>query len=385
MTDATTGPLHGIRVVEITTMVAGPIAGLMLADLGAEVIKIESAGGDPLRHIRPAHNGMAALFMAMNRHKKSVTLDLKSEQGVAKARELVLTADVLLENARPGVLDRMGLSYEALKAIHPSLIYASVNGFGSTGPYATRAAFDQVIQALSGAMAVQNPRGAPEPIRNMFVDKYSGISAASAIIAALFHRERTGEGQKVSVSLLNAFSSFALIDNIVNDTFLNSDDRIPYVNTTRPIAARGGYLMGHIQTGDQFRKFCKVIGREDLIEDPRFADDWERLLRIEEMWAEVETTSKDIPVDELVARLAAAGLPIGRVNTVREFFEDPQTRHNQAVVEFDDDVYGRVRVLNHPARFEKTPANVLGRAPKLGEHNTEIDALIAGRRTTPDA
>jgi len=383
MTNAMKGPLDGIRVVEITTMVAGPIAGLMLADLGAEVIKIESAAGDPMRHIRPAHNGMAALFMVMNRHKKSVTFDLKSEEGRAKARELVMTADVLLENARPGVLDRMGLSYEALKDDHPSLIYASVNGFGSTGPYANRAAFDQVIQALSGVMAVQNPRGAPEPIRNMFVDKYSGISAASAIITALFHRERTGEGQKVQVSLLNAFSSFALIDNIVNDTFLNSDERIPYVNITRPIEAKGGYLMGHLQTGDQFRKFCKVMNREDLIDDPRFVDDWQRLLRIEEMWQEVENTSKDIPVDELAARLAEAGLPIGRVNSVQEFFEDPQTRHNKAVVEFDDDVYGRVRFLNHPAQFEKTPANVMGRAPKLGEHNDEVDVLIAGRNVAP--
>ena len=234
-------PCTGIKVVEIATMVAGPMASQMLADLGAEVIKIEAIGGDPMRHVRPMHKGMSGLFLAMNRHKKSIQLDMKSPEGLAIARRLIGEADVLIENMRPGVLDRLGLSYEALSGDNPGLIYASVSGFGPDGPYANRPAFDQVLQGLTGLMSLQNPLGEPMPVRNMFVDKYSAAATASAVTAALLYRERNdGLGQRVSVSLMDAISSLALIDNLLNMMFVEVRTAFP----TSTSCARSAPPMG---------------------------------------------------------------------------------------------------------------------------------------------
>jgi formyl-CoA transferase len=368
-------------VLEISTMVAGPMAGQMLADLGAEVIKIETMGGDPLRRLNPSHKGMGALFMAMNRHKRSIQLDLKSPKGQAIARSLALSCDVLIENARPGVMARLGLSYETLREDHPGLVYASVSGFGPSGPYVKRPAFDQVLQGVTGIMQLQNPLGEPQPLKNMFVDKYSAAATASAITAALLFRERHGgQGQFVSVSLLDAFSSFALIDNLHNFMFKDSDARIPYINTTRPIRTADGHMIGHIQTDEQFARICRLLGREELVTDPRFIGAWQRLSHIEDMWVELEKASCLVPTDVLIEGIEREGVPLGRVNTVAEFLDDPQTRHNESVVEYRDDEFGPVLFLNYPARFEKSPADVRARAPKLGEHT---DAILAAIGMTP--
>jgi len=370
------GPCTGIRVLEISTMVAGPMAGQMLADLGAEVTKIEALGGDPLRRINPSHNGMGALFMAMNRHKRSIQLDLKSDKGQAIAHALAVSCDVLIENARPGVMARLGLSYEALREHNPGLIYASISGFGQSGPYVKRPAFDQVLQGMTGIMQLQNPLGEPQPLRTMFVDKYSAAAAASAITAALLFRERNGgQGQFVSVSLLDAFSSFALIDNLHNFMFKDSDARIPYINTTRPIRTADGHMIGHIQTDEQFARICRLLDREELVTDPRFVGAWQRLSNIEAMWEELEKASSLVPTEILLEGIEREGVPLGRVNTVAEFLDDPQAKHNESVVEYHDDEFGTVLFLNYPARFEKSPADVRARAPKLGEHT---DAVLAG-------
>ena len=371
------GPCAGIKVLEITTMVAGPMAGQMLADLGADVTKIEAMGGDPMRHLRPRHQDMAAGFMAMNRHKRSIQLNLKDPQGQKIARDLALQTDVLLENARPGVLDRLGLSYESLREENPGLIYASVSGFGPDGPYAQRPAFDQVIQAVSGAMYLQGGWVAPAPFRTMMVDKYSASAMASAITAALLHRERSGgEGQRVSVSLLDAFSSFSLIDNLYNHMWLDGEDKIPAINVTIPIRTADGMVMGHIQTDDQFARICRLLGREELIDDPRFQGAWNRLSNIEAMWRELEKTTQTLPTAEIMEGVGREGVPIGPVNRIEDFLADPQARHNQSIVEYSDDTYGRVLFTNYPARFEKTPAQVAARSPTLGEHTGEILAEL---------
>jgi len=369
------GPCTGIRVLEITTMVAGPMAGLMLADLGAEVTKIEAMGGDPMRRVRPAHKGMSAQFMAMNRHKKSIQLDLKSAEGQAIARRLALQADVLIENARPGVLARLGLSYESLRDENPGLVYASVSGFGQSGPYVNRPAFDQVVQGLTGIMEIQNPRGNPEPLRSMFVDKYSAAATASAITAALLFRERNGgQGQFVSVSLMDAFSSFALVDRLHNLMFKDSDDQIPYINITRPIRTSDGHVIGHVQTDEQFARLCRLLGREELTKDPRFTGAWQRLSNIEEMWEELEKASVSRTTAEVIEGATREGVPLGPVNTVQQFLDDPQAKHNRSIVEYRDEEYGPMLIANYPVRFEKSPANVEARAPRLGEHT---DAVLA--------
>lgn len=367
------GPCSGLKVLEITTMVAGPMAGQILADLGAEVTKIESVGGDPLRQLRPRHEGMSALFMAMNRHKRSIQLNLKDPEGQRIARELALKADVLIENARPGVLDRLGLSYESLRGENPGLIYGSVSGFGRDGPYVDRPAFDQVIQAMTGAMYLQGGWVAPAPFRSMMVDKFAASSMASAIVAALLHRERSnGEGQRVDVSLFDSFSSFSLIDNLHNHMWLDGDDKIPAINVTIPIRTADGMLMGHIQTDEQFARTCRLLGCEQLIEDPRFQGGWNRLSNIEAMWKALEKYTEKLPTAQIMEGVGREGVPIGPVNSIDEFLADPQTLHNESVVEYRDDTYGRVLFTNYPARFEKTPAQVAARSPSLGEHTDAV-------------
>jgi crotonobetainyl-CoA:carnitine CoA-transferase CaiB-like acyl-CoA transferase len=363
-------------------MVAGPMAGQMLADLGAEVTKIEAIGGDPMRHLRPRHKDMAAGFMAMNRHKRSIQVNLKDAEGQKIARDLALRADVLLENARPGVLDRLGLSYASLRDENRGLVYASVSGFGPDGPYADRPAFDQVIQAMSGAMYLQGGWVAAEPFRTMMVDKYSASAMASAVLAALLHRERSGgEGQRITVSLLDAFSSFSLIDNLYNHMWLDSDDRIPAINSTIPIKTADGMVMGHIQTDEQFVRICRFLGREELIEDERFRGPWNRLSNIEAMWRELEKTTQAIPTAQIMAGVGREGVPIGPVNSIEDFLADPQVQHNESVVEYRDETYGRVLFANYPARFEKTPAQVAARSPKQGEHT---DAVLAELGYSPE-
>lgn len=367
------GPCSGLKVLEITTMVAGPMAGQMLADLGAEVTKIESIGGDTMRSLRPRHKGMAGLFMAMNRHKRSIQLNLKDPRGQKIARDLALQADVLLENARPRVLDRLGLSYEALREENPGLIYASVSGFGPDGPYADRPAFDQVIQAMTGSMYLQGGGESPVPFRTMMVDKYAAASMASAIVAALLHRERSGgEGQRVTVSLFDSFSSFSLIDNLHNYMWLDGDEKIPTMNITIPIRTADGMLMGHIQTDEQFERVCRFLGCVELLDEERFKGPWNRLANFEAMWRELEKATERLPTAQIMEGAGREGLPIGPVNRIEDFLVDPQAVHNECIVEYKDDTFGRVLFANYPARFEKTPANVAARSPTMGEHTDEV-------------
>jgi crotonobetainyl-CoA:carnitine CoA-transferase CaiB-like acyl-CoA transferase len=262
------------------------------------------------------------------------------------------------------------------------LVYASVSGFGPDGPYADRPAFDQVIQAMSGAMYLQGGWVAAEPFRTMMVDKYSASAMASAVLAALLHRERSGgEGQRITVSLLDAFSSFSLIDNLYNHMWLDSDDRIPAINSTIPIKTADGMVMGHIQTDEQFVRICRFLGREELIEDERFRGPWNRLSNIEAMWRELEKTTQAIPTAQIMAGVGREGVPIGPVNSIEDFLADPQVQHNESVVEYRDETYGRVLFANYPARFEKTPAQVAARSPKLGEHT---DAVLAELGYSPE-
>jgi CoA:oxalate CoA-transferase len=353
-------------------MVAGPLAGQMLADLGAEVIKIEPVGGDPLRRVGPAHKGMTAMFLANNRHKKSIELDLKTPEGQDIARRIAATADVFIENSRPGVMARLNLSYEDLRTVNPRLVYASVSGFGQTGPYVSRPAFDQVIQAVSGVMEIQGAGGEPQPLNTVLVDKYAAAATASAITAALLHRERTGEGQFVSVSLLDSFASLALVDAIRNQTFKQLENPVPRVNINRPIRTADGMLFGHVQTHDQAARVCRIFDREDLLEDPRFSTDRARTLNVRDLWGELEKVSQDLPTKDIMEKVVAAGAPLAAVNKVTDLLTDPQAMHNHTVVEFTDEEFGPIRVVNYPARFEKSPARVEARSPKLGEHTEEI-------------
>lgn len=241
------------------------------------------------------------------------------------------------------------------------------------GPYADRPAYDQVIQSLTGAMSLQSPEGPPAPLRSLFVDKFAGTAAASAVTAALYHRERNGgKGQFISVPLMKSFAFFSLVDNLQNHCFVEGDERTPIINITRPFRTSDGTFMGYFQTDQQFAQICKVFGVEHLLEDERFTNPIKRVQNYGVLWQELEKGSIKFGSDELEALAVSEGLPIGKVNTVDEFLEDPQARHLECVREYDTDEYGTVRAAGHPVDYSDTPANVGGIAPRVGQHTEEI-------------
>ncbi|TPG22157.1 CaiB/BaiF CoA transferase family protein [Variovorax guangxiensis] len=368
------GPCHGIRVIEFAAMVAGPYCGQMLADMGAEVIKVEGIEGDGLRAVRPHHAGLGALFAQNNRGKKSISLDMKSPEGLAICQDLVRSADVVLENFRPGVMKRLGLDYESVRSLAPEVIYASVTGFGESGPYVGRPAYDQVLQAMTGNMWTQGEERVPEPVRNAVVDKIAAVTVCNGILAALLHRARTGEGQKVSVSLLDAYSAFMIPGlDTHNRTFVGAGlPHYPARPIFRAVSAKDGYVMGYIHTNAHWEGCARAFRREDLISDSRFSSPSERLTNVAAMWSEMEKGAQNLTTAEIMEVAVANSVPMSRVNTVDELMADPQAIHNEVFVDYQDEVVGTLRTLNFPIRFGKTPANVNARAPLKGEHTEQV-------------
>lgn len=375
MADATgKGPLAGVKVLEITTMVAGPLAGAMLADLGASVTKIEGLTGDPFRWVPPMHNGLSAHYLAMNRRKRSIALDLKNDEGRKIAQSLATAADVMIVNTRPAVMQRLGLDYETLKQVNPGLIYVMISGFGPDGPYADRPAYDQVIQGLSGAMSVQSDGALPaKPLRSMFIDKFTATAAASAVSTALYYREKNGgEGQLISVPLLKAFAFLNNVDAVYNYTFADSDDKLIAPNVTRPFRTADGVFMGYFQTDELFAAVARAFGMEHLLEDERFDAPMKRVANWDAMWVELEKGSIKMTSDELEALAISKGLPVGKMKSVEEFMEDPQVQHLGCVEHYDTERYGPITQIAHPIDFKGTPALGGGVASQLGEQTDEI-------------
>ncbi|MGU7774776.1 CaiB/BaiF CoA transferase family protein [Burkholderia sp. MR1-5-21] len=368
------GPCSRLRVLELGSMVSAPLAGQILADMGAEVIKIEAPEGDPMRRVGPFHKGMGALFMTVNRGKKSIVLDLKAPRDLEVARELALSSDVLLHNMRPRVMERLGLGYESLQSANPKLIYTSISGFGESGPYASKPAYDHVLQGMTGVMYLQGRGDTPEPIRNLMVDKSTATITASAILAALLHRERSGgQGQRIDASLLNAFSWFGLTDNIGNYTFRTPDARkAPALDIHHPLRTSDGWVIGHIQTDDQFAAACRLFDREDLLGDETWKSAAKRIERNGEMWRALGGKAGTMTRAEVLARAESEGVAIGPIYTLDEFFEDPQVSSSHVYVDHEDPEFGVIRQMNFPVRFGRSTVDVAARAPLLGEHTEEI-------------
>jgi formyl-CoA transferase len=360
--------------LDFSRIVAGPYCGQILADLGAEVIKIEDPGGEPLRFGSPTHKGLASAFAQYNRGKKGVTLDLKSETDRALARKLADTADIVIENFRPGVMEKLGLGYDDLRRTNPGLIYVQISGFGESGPYVSRPAYDQVIQAMTGLMPIQGGSGRPQAILNSVVDKVTAIWAANAAVAALLHRERSGGiGQKVSTDLLSAYSSFLMPELLFDHSFPN--ENLPpalKVNFHQPLATSDSYVMGLPMTRGQFEGICKVVDRPELIDDPRFETLTDLLTNISALYEEIQPNMLTMTADEFLARTADYDVPFAKVVDVNGFFENEQVRHSGCYVDYDDPELGVIRQLNHPVRYERSPVDIAKRAPRLGEHNAEI-------------
>ncbi|MDH3684918.1 MAG: CoA transferase [Myxococcales bacterium] len=372
------GPLSGIRVVDCSTVVSGPLCGQILGDLGADVVKIESPQGDTTRRLGPPFvGGLTPLYTHCNRNKQSITLDLKQVEAVEVARKLAQEADVFLENWRPEVAGRLGLGYEALSAENPGLVYVSINGYGPDGPYADQPAYDMLVQALTGLAPELGTTEEPKLVRNLMADKTSALSAAYATLAALFARERhpEGRGQRLTVPMLDAYAAFSLVDSLNYHTFPPVGELPPDVISPliyRAWKTRDGHVAAVVIEDRQFHALCRVLDREDLIDDPRCANLITRIQHAGEIFPTMGEEIAKWTTAELLERARKFEAPLARVNDVAGFLADPQAEHNRAVFETEDPEAGTVRLLRNPIRYESTPTSMRRRPPRLGEDTEAV-------------
>jgi len=377
MTDPTPSqPLRSVRVLDLSAVLSGPMCTALMADQGAEVIKVEPPGGDLSRRIGPAKGDMSAMFIAANRGKRSIVLDLKRAEHLQVLRALARRADVLVENFRPGAMVRLGLDHATLSAANPRLIYASITGFGQSGPYADGRVYDAVIQAVSGMSASHPSQATGEPtlLATAVCDKLSALTAAQAIAAALFARERSGRGSKLELAMLDAALAFQWPDAMYNHVFV-SDPPPPspeFGVQQRPYRTRNGHVAAMTPQPDEFAALCRSLGRPDLADDPRFAHIDARRRNVAELLTLLDGLIADEDTDALVARLRAEGVPIGRVNTRAQVLDDAQVRHNRSLQQLDHGVLGTVRLARSAARFIGADAPLLRPAPQLGQHSREV-------------
>ncbi len=387
-------PLQGIRVLDLSAVISGPMATALLADQGAEVIKVEPPTGDQSRRIGPAQGDLSAMFVSVNRGKRSIVLDLKRKDHLDVLRELVGRADVLVENFRPGAMARLGLDATSLCAAHPRLIYVSISGFGQSGPYAGARVYDAVIQAVSGISASHpNPHtGEPTILATTVCDKLTALNAAQAITAALLARERSGRGTRLQLSMLDAALAFQWPDAMNNLTFVSKPARAfpEFGVRQRAYKTRDGHVATMTPQQSEFAALCTGLDHPELAADPRFASGDARRHNVAELVPLLEALIGEHDTDELVDALRAADVPIGRVNQRHEVLVDAQVLHNQALVEVDHGDAGTLRLARPAARFgiDAGLAPTPGAAPHLGQHSrgvleelghdaARIDALLA--------
>ena len=372
------GPLHGVRIVDCSAVISGPLATMMLADQGADVVKIEPPGaGDITRAPWFSRGGIPALFANANRGKRSIALDLQDERGREILKKLVASADVFVQNFRPGAMERLGLGEAQLRALRPDLIYVSISGFGESGPYADRRVYDPVIQGLTGHIAVQRLPGGAGPVdlvRNIICDKSTSYTAAQAITAALFARERGEGGQHVKIAMIDAGLAFFWCDGMIAHTMMGEGVQpgAALYDIYKLRETADGPLVVFAASDSEFQGLARALNRPDLIEDERFQTLGDRIKNIVAMEQIINEEFKKWPSAELVERLVAEDVPAGPVHSLEEVVADPQIQHNDAIVEIDHPVAGRMRQAAPPARFDRTPAAPGRPAPTLGEHTDQI-------------
>ncbi len=374
------GPLEGVRVVDLTAMVSGPFATAVLADQGADVVKVEPPGtGDLIRQIGTSRGGLSAIFSTINRNKRSVVLDLATPRGKELLLRLVGSADVFVQNFRPGVAERMGLGEADLRRVRDDLVYVSISGFGETGPYAERRVYDIVIQALSGMADSQaRPDGTPELVRNIVCDKATALWAAQAITAALFARARGAGGQHVRLSMLDASIAFLWPDCMQAHTYLG-DDATPPASLHGFLSVRrtaDGFMTIFAIADAEFAGMCRALGRPELADDPRFADTTARMQHADVLAAALDEATARHTTRDLCARLAAEDVPHAPVNRIASIHEDPQVVENALLAEVEHPAAGKLRTPRPVAAFDRTPPALRRPAPSLGEHGPEILAEL---------
>ena len=373
-------PLAGIRIADFTRILAGPYCAQLLGDLGADVVKVEIPGaGDPLRTQGPPfHEGNGLTWYAANRNKRSITLDMQTARGKEIARELCLKADVVLENFRPGVMDRLGLGYDALAAANPRLIYASMSGFGADGPDSMKGAFDLTIQAIGGYMNITGERGgAPIKTGTSAFDIVTGINCHAAVLAALFQRTVTGRGQKIETSLLE--SEVAFLANAALEYLITGREpqkwgsehaqQVPY----KAFQAKDGWIVIGAGFNNLFSAFCQILGRPDLAVDPRFAELAGRVTHRDALYEILDAEVRKHAKAELLERLDAAKVPCALVNNMQQVFADPQVRHRGMEQRLRHEAYGEVPAVGPAVKFSEFDiAEDWSAPPVLGEHTEAV-------------
>ena len=373
------GPLQGIKVIELAQIMAGPTCGLLLADMGADVIKVEKLpGGDDTRsYTEPSIAGESAAFMMLNRNKRGMAVNLKKPGALEVMKRLLADADVVTENYRKGTLDKLGLGYDVLEKLNPRLIYCAISGYGRTGPYADKGGFDLIAQGFAGIMSITGePGGPPAKSGTSIADINAGILAALAIVAALVARATTGRGQMVETSLMEA---------AVHQTFWQT--AIYYATGVNPGPTGSAHILtapyqafptkdGWINIGganqSNWERIVKVIGKPELAQDPRFVTNGDRMRNLSALVPIISERTKSRTSAELIRDFEAAGVPVGPINSIGDMLADEQVKSREMVVDVEHPRAGRVKTLGTPVKFSETPTAIRRPAPLLGEHTREV-------------
>ncbi len=372
------GALAGVRVIDLTINVLGPMATQILGDAGADVIKVEAPGGDPMREMGPTRTpGMAVMYLNFNRNKRSVVLDLKQPEGRKAIAALVAGADVFVHNMRLGAAERLGLDPATLRAINPRLIHAAATGFPASSRHRDRPAFDDVIQGMSGIAALnRDTSGAPRYTPIALADKFCGHALASAIGMALFHRERTGEGQEIHLPMLETMLAFNLPEHLWGGTLCEPALGLGYGRMLspyrRPYATSDGHICVMAVTDDQWRRLFGALGRPEMMQDPRFARLAERVMHIGEAYAVLLEVFPTRSTAEWLAALDRADVPCGPASTIADLLEDSYLAETGFFQEVSHPTEGPLRMLSPPVAFSASPASIRRLPPKLGEHTETV-------------
>lgn len=371
--------LSDVVVIDLSRVLAGPYCTMMLGDLGATVIKVEHPGkGDDTRHFGPPYiAGESAYYLGLNRNKQSILLDFSTPEGKERLLKLVSTATVLVENFRPGSLERQGLGYEALHAINPGLIYCSISGYGQTGPYASRPGYDFVAQAESGLMSVTGEiDGDPQRVGSPVGDVSAGMFACMSILAALRVRDHTGKGQYIDISLLE--TTISLLSNVSSNYLISGEEAQRFGNGHPNIVpyqafhTEDGYVVVSCGNDRLYQALCHLLAREDLAADPRFATNPQRVRNRKELVPVLQEEFLRRRTDEWLPELRAAGIPCGPINTVSQIFNDPHIQARGVVWECEHPTAGKIKLSGSPMHLSETPTRLYKAPPLLGEDDEKV-------------
>ena len=396
------GPLQGIKVLDLSRILAGPWSTQVLADYGAQVWKIERPeSGDDTRHWGPPYakdqtgqdSDQSAYYLAANRGKQSIALDITSAEGQAVIKQLAAEADILVENYKVGGLSKYGLDYDAIKAIKPDIIYCSITGFGQTGPYSNRAGYDAMIQAMGGLMSItgesdEHSAGGPQKVGVAVADLMTGMYAVSAILAALFHRSQTGQGQHIDLALLD--TQVAWLAN-QGSNYLTSGEVPQRMGTAHPnivpyqaMKVKHGHIFLAVGNDNQFAKCCAILGRAELAQDPRFATNTQRVANRQCLIEQMECLFAEQEMDYWLEHLSAAHVPCGPINTLDKVFADEQVQHREMQFTMPHPKLGSVPLVANPVKFSETQIEYHSAPPTLGQHTEQVLAELANNKKSPN-